>query len=95
MPNEFQSMQQAIDRLFYILGALGLWQLLRAVIGYLVRYRITRGENDDDDIRKSIKRLWKAHDDCPIDRVETRLGSCEKELEYIRGRVDQHLNGKG
>lgn len=94
MAQDIQGVQDALDRLFYIAGALGLLQLGRAAIGYLVRYRIKRGEDDDSELRKSIKRLWKAHDDCPIERVETRLSGVEEELRYVRGRVDQHLNGK-
>ncbi len=95
MAQDIQGVQEALDRLFYIAGALGLLQLGRAALGYLVRYRIKRGEDDDSELRQSVKRLWRAHDDCPIKRVETRLDGCEKELDYIRGRVDQHLNGKG
>ncbi|HPU86363.1 MAG TPA: hypothetical protein PLE60_13630 [Candidatus Latescibacteria bacterium] len=95
MAQDIHGVQEALDRLFYIAGALGLFQLGRALIGYLVRYRIKRGEGDDSEFRQSIKRLWKAHDDCPIERVETRLSGVEQEIRYVRGRVDQHINGKG
>lgn len=95
MANDIQGLQETLDRIAYLAGALGLWQVGRAALGYLVNYRVKRGEQDDEDVRKSIKRLWKAHDDCPIERVETRLSGVEEELRYVRGRVDGHLNGKG
>lgn len=95
MPNDIQQLKQALDQLFYLIGAYGVFQLGRAGIVYLLRYRVKRGEDDDKKLRKDLDRLRGDHDRCPVKTIDTRLATVEDEVKYIRGRVDQHLNGSG
>lgn len=95
MPDDVQQLKHALDQLFYLLGAYGVFQLGRAGIVYLLRYRVKRGEDDDTKLRADLDRLRADHNRCPVKTIDTRLATVESEVKYIRRRIDTHLNGAG
>jgi hypothetical protein len=85
---ELQTLQAAINTLIYIASGLWIFEIGKAVVGYLFHNYLDRGKDDIKQLSSRIGELERKQTECPIDTEQVRIDNLEKEQERIRNKLD-------